>query len=145
MTRMSPEYGDLSDPAIRSHKVSESRFKSLAYALAGCWYMLRTQKNMRIIALATAGVALLAAWLRPSPVECALLALATGMVWLAEFINGAIEAAVDLASQGAHPVAKTAKDVAAGAALVASVAAAMAGLLILGPPLAQKLVLNGGF
>jgi len=62
------------------------------------------------------------------------------MVFMAEFINTAIEAVVDLASPVHHPLAKVGKDVGAGAVLVAAIAAALVGLLILGPPLWAKLV-----
>jgi diacylglycerol kinase len=62
------------------------------------------------------------------------------MVFTAEFINTAIEAVVDLASPVQHPLAKVGKDVGAGAVLIAALAAALVGLLILGPPLWARLV-----
>jgi diacylglycerol kinase len=58
---------------------------------------------------------------------------------MAEFINTAIEAVVDLASPNKHPLAKIGKDVGAAAVLVAAFAAVLIGLLILGPSLLQKL------
>jgi diacylglycerol kinase len=58
---------------------------------------------------------------------------------MAEFINTAIEAVVDLASPNKHPLAKIGKDVGAAAVLVAAFATALIGLLILGPPLLTKL------
>ena len=61
------------------------------------------------------------------------------MVFTAEFINTAIEAVVDLASPVKHPLAKVGKDVGAAAVLVAALAAILVGLLILGPPLWEKL------
>jgi diacylglycerol kinase len=61
------------------------------------------------------------------------------LVWMAEFINSALEAIVDLASPDAHPLAKVGKDVGAAAVLIAAVSAALVGLLILGPPLGQRL------
>jgi diacylglycerol kinase len=63
------------------------------------------------------------------------------MVFTAEFINTAIEAVVDLASPVQHPLAKVGKDVGAGAVLVSALAAALIGLLILGPPLWARVVL----
>jgi len=61
------------------------------------------------------------------------------MVFTAEFINTSIEAVVDLASPVHHPLAKVGKDVGAAAVLVAALSAILIGLLILGPPLWQKI------
>jgi diacylglycerol kinase (ATP) len=79
-----------------------------------------------------AAVVLLAAlFLRVSPVEFALLALSILFVLFAELINTAVEAVVDLVSPGFHPLAKTAKDTAAGAVLIAACGAGIMGYLIL--------------
>ena len=128
---------------LRSQKQSAYRAQSLGFAISGCAYMLRTQKNIRIMALATALVCVLALWLERTALECAILALATSLVWVTEFINGAIEAAVDLASGEWHPKAKAAKDVAAAATLLAALFAALTGLLVLGEPLARRLGFEG--
>jgi len=56
-------------------------------------------------------------------------------VWMAEFINTAIEAVVDLASPQMHPLAKVGKDVGAAAVLISALAAGIIGLIILGPGL----------
>jgi diacylglycerol kinase len=58
---------------------------------------------------------------------------------MAEFTNAAIEAVVNLASPGIHPMARVAKDVAASVALLAAIAGAIVGALIIGPPLLDKL------
>jgi diacylglycerol kinase len=63
-----------------------------------------------------------------------------GLVWMAEFVNSALEATVDLASPEAHPLAKVGKDVGAAAVLIAALAAAAIGVLVLGPPLAARLL-----
>jgi len=68
-----------------------------------------------------------------------VLILTIALVWAAEFINTALEAVVDLASPQQHPLAKVGKDVGAAAVLLASLAAILVGLLILGPPLLEKL------
>lgn len=81
----------------------------------------------------------LAWWLDVPRAELALLVLAIGLVWSAEFVNTALEAAVDLASPDLHPVARLGKDVGAAAVLVAAVASVVVGLLILGPPLVNRL------
>jgi diacylglycerol kinase (ATP) len=86
---------------------------------------------MRIHFVAALLVLLAALFLRVSPVEFALLALSILFVLFAELINTAIEAIVDLTSPDFHPLAKTAKDTAAGAVLVAACGAGIMGYLIL--------------
>ena len=136
--------GDISDPSHYSPIVSENRAQSFAYAAAGCRYMFRWQKNIRMLTIATFAVASLAIWLRVSALELAALALAAALVWLAEFVNGAVEAVVNLVSADVRPMAKVAKDVAAGAVLLAAIASIVIGLLVLGPPLFERLGLSAG-
>jgi diacylglycerol kinase len=107
--------------------------------MAGLAYVLRTQRNAWIHAVASLAVVLLALWLQLSLTHWALLFVAMAMVWMAEFVNSALEATVDLASPDVHPLAKVGKDVGAAAVLIAAVSAALVGFLILGPPLAQRL------
>ena len=127
------------DPAAHSPVVSANRWRSFMYAIAGCRYMLRYQKNTRIQLLATFIVVLLAFWLEVSPKEWALLILATAMVWLAEFFNAAVEAAVNLAVSDFHPMARVAKDVAAASVLLAVLTSIAIGLIVLAPPLVKRL------
>ena len=127
------------DPAANSYHTSSNRLQSLAFALAGFAYMARHQKNTRLMALATIAVVLAGLWLSVDASGWIALVLAIALVWLAEFLNAAIEAAVNLAAPTYHPLARTAKDVAAGAVLVAAVAAAVLGAIILGPPTLDKL------
>ena len=66
----------------------------------------------------------------------ALILLAIAMVWIAEFLNTALEAVVDLATNHQHhELARVGKDVGAAAVLIAAVSSVIIGLLILGPPL----------
>ncbi|MCA9873846.1 MAG: diacylglycerol kinase family protein [Ardenticatenaceae bacterium] len=118
-----------------------SRVKSFHYAFAGWWYVLRTQHNAWIHALVSIAVFALAFWLRISRQEWAIIVLTVTAVWMAEFMNTALEALVDVAAPDYHPLAKIAKDVAAAAVLVGACGAVLVGLLILGPPLWQKLAL----
>lgn len=111
------------------------RWQSFRYAFAGWWHVLKTQPNTWIHALATAVVVALAAWLRLPRHDWAILVVTFMVVWMAEFMNTAVEAVVDLASPDYHPLAKIAKDVAAAAVLVSAFGAVLVGLLILGPPL----------
>jgi diacylglycerol kinase (ATP) len=86
---------------------------------------------MRSHFVAALVVLLAALFLRVSPIEFALLALSILFVLFAELINTAVEAVVDLVSPGFHPLAKTAKDTAAGAVLIAACGAGIMGYLIL--------------
>jgi diacylglycerol kinase len=89
--------------------------------------------------MATVCVIALGAWLSLSRIEWAILALAMGLVWIAEFFNTALEAVVDLASPDIHPLAKVSKDVGAAAVLIAAITSVVVGLAILGPPLWARL------
>ena len=120
-------------------KFLRSRGHSFKNAFAGLWHVMRTQRNAWIHSLATGLVILLAAWLQLSVTNWAILLLAVGMVWTAEFFNTALEAYIDLASPQIHPLAKIGKDVGAGAVLVSAFFSAIVGFLIMGPPLWNRL------
>ncbi len=117
-----------------------SRARAFHYAFRGWAYVLRTQHNAWIHALASMAVVALGLWLGLTRQEWAILILAMMIVWTGEFLNTALEAVVDLAHPDRHPLARVAKDVAAAAVLVAALGAALTGLLILGPPLWARLV-----
>ena len=117
-----------------------SRIKSFQYAFEGWWYVLRTQHNAWIHAVITILVFLLGIWLQLPRRDWAVLVLAIMVVWMAEFMNTAIEAVVDMSMPEPHPLAKVAKDVAAAAVLVGACGAALIGLLLLGPPLWERIV-----
>ena len=120
-------------------KVSPNRIKSLGYALAGWLYMLRYQKNTRLMSVSSIIIFGVAFWLQIDFTSWAILILTVTTVWMAEFLNAAVEAVVNLASPEFHPMAKVAIDVAAAAVLLGAVASVLVGLLILGPPLLHKL------
>ena len=81
-------------------------------------------------------VILMSFLLHISTTSWALIILAIAMVWIAEFLNTALEAVVDLASNHQqHELARLGKDVGAAAVLIAAIASVMIGLLVLGPPL----------
>lgn len=127
------------DPADYAAQVSPNRWNSLGYALGGWLYMLRRQKNTRIMSIFSLIIVGLAFWVGISRIEWAILILTITIVWLTEFLNAGIEAAVDLASPEIHPMAQVGKDVASAAVLLGVVASSIIGLLILGPPLLVKL------
>ena len=127
------------DPDTYSHTVSTSRAASLSYALGGWLYMLRRQKNTRIQAVVSLLVLLAALALQVDPLGLALLIMTIAIVWMAEFLNAAVEAAINLNTAEYHPMAKVAKDTAAAAVLLGAVASVLVGLLVLGPPLLARL------
>ncbi|MBZ0300156.1 MAG: diacylglycerol kinase family protein [Anaerolineae bacterium] len=127
------------DPDEYSPITSRDRVSSLGYALAGWLYMLRRQKNTRIQAAASIGVLAVAVWLEVDLTGLAMLILAITIVWMAEFINAAVEAAINISSPGLHPMAKVGKDVASAAVLLGVVASIVVGLLVMGPALLAKL------
>ena len=115
-----------------------SRIRSFGYAFRGWWHVLRTQQNAWIHAVISTAVIIVSLWLRLPPRDLAVLLVTIAMVWAAEFFNTAIEAVVDLASPVHHPLAKVGKDVGAAAVLIAALASIGVGLLILGPPLWER-------
>ena len=108
---------------------------SFKYAFSGMWHVLRTQRNARIHLSLALVVIVLGLWLGLSRIEWAIIVLTIGLVLAAESFNTVAEAAVDLATAEYHPLAKIAKDVAAGAVLLMAITAVVVGILILGPPL----------
>jgi diacylglycerol kinase len=123
----------------RTQKFLTSRAQAFRHAFRGWWYVLRTQHNAWLHGLASTLVMLMAWWLHLSMSDWAVLLLTIALVWTAEFINTALEAVVDLASPQQHPLAKVGKDVGAAAVLIAALTSILVGLLILGPPLLEKL------
>ncbi|HEX6800408.1 MAG TPA: diacylglycerol kinase family protein [Ktedonobacterales bacterium] len=117
--------------------------RSFIFAGGGLWHALRTQRNMRVHAgLAALAIALGLA-LRISPVEWALVFVAITGVVITEMINTVVEALVDLVSPQYHPLAKVAKDVAAGAVLLNAILAVVIALFVYVPhlwPLALRLL-----
>jgi len=103
--------------------------------------VIRTQRNAWIHAIVTTIVVVMAAWLRLPLRDWAVLLVTITLVWTAEFINTALEAVVDLASPQHHPLAKMGKDVGAAAVLIAALTSIFVGMLILGPPLWEKIKL----
>jgi len=108
---------------------------SFSYAGAGLGYLLRSQRNARIHLVLTVVAIVLALWLKFSTVEWAVLSLTVCLVFLAEAFNTAIEATIDLLSPDVHPLAKIAKDTAAGGVLLAAVTALVVAAFLFLPPL----------
>ena len=117
------------------HTRSVSLLRSFGFALEGVSYLIRTQRSAQIEIAIGAAVIALAAWLRITALEWAVLILAMALVLALEALNTAVELAVTLASPERHPLAKAAKDVSAAMVLIAAIASVVVGLTILGPRL----------
>jgi diacylglycerol kinase len=111
----------------------QGRLRSVGFALKGIHTLWATQPNARIHAVATVCVVAAGWYCQLSRTDWLALVLAMALVWVAEALNTGIEWAVDLASPEQHPLAAKAKDVAAAAVLLASVAAVVVGLLVFVP------------
>jgi diacylglycerol kinase len=122
----------------RTSVLSTRIMRSFYFAFAGLSYLFRTQRNARIHAMLGIVACGLGAWLHISRVEWAVMVFTIALVLILEGLNTAVEAAIDLASPQVHPLAKAAKDLAAGMVLIAAMASIAVGLLILGPPLWAK-------
>ena len=106
--------------------------RSFGYALEGIAQLVRRQRNAQIHLLLTV-VACGAAWAWSLPrLEWLILILTIGLVLGLEAVNTAIEAVVDLVSPQFHPLAKLAKDVAAGGVLLSALCALGVALLLFG-------------
>lgn len=114
---------------------AESLAASFRYATAGLRYLFAMQRNARVQASIGGAAVVLGAVLRISRVEWAILTLLIALVLCLEAINSAIEATVDLVTSDYHPLAKIAKDVAAGAVWLMALASVVIGALIFLPRL----------
>ncbi|MDH7577302.1 MAG: diacylglycerol kinase family protein [Bacillota bacterium] len=109
--------------------------ESFKDAGSGMRYCLGTQRNMRIH-LAVACIALIAAWvMKLDRLEVALVVFAISLVLVAEMFNTALEKTIDLFITTYHPLARTAKHIAAGAVLVAALNAVLTGFFVFAPHL----------
>ena len=115
-----------------------SIIESFNYAIEGIIHVLRTQRNMRIHFAIAIGVLVAALAFDVSRLELIALLIAIVFVLIAEMFNTAVEAAVDVASTSFDPMAKLAKDIAAGAVLIAAINAIAVGYLVFSGQVAEK-------
>ena len=118
-----------------SRKGQQGVFRSFGHAYQGIVYAVRSQRNLRFHLFAATGVLVLSLLVGVSALELALLVLVILTVIITEMLNTAVEFTVDLVTREFHPLAKLAKDISAGAVLVASAGAVAVGLLVLGDEL----------
>ncbi len=109
------------------------RLRSFRCALRGIWILLRSQPNAWIHALATVLVCAAGLCFGFTRSEWGWVIVAMVMVWAAEAANTALEFLADAVSPERHPPVGKAKDVAAGAVLIAAIGAAVIGILVIGP------------
>jgi diacylglycerol kinase (ATP) len=119
-------------------KTRPSIIESFNYAIEGVIHVLRTQRNMRIHFAIAVAVLIIAAAVGVSKIELIVLLLSITFVLVAEMINTAVEGTIDAATTSFDPMAKLAKDIAAGAVLIASVNAVAVGYLVFAGKAADK-------
>jgi len=100
------------------------------YAIEGVVHVLRTQRHMRFHFLTLVMVLVVSLVFQLSREEVIVLLFTITLVLMAEMFNTAIEAVTDLVTQTYHPLAKFAKDIAAGAVLIATINALAVGFLL---------------
>jgi len=117
---------------------SPSLFHSFNHAAEGIVHALRTQRNLWIHFAVAVAVLVGALAFGATKLELAVLLIAITFVLVAELVNTAVEAAVDIASTAFDPMAKLAKDIAAGAVLVAALNAVAVGYLVFSGEVAER-------
>lgn len=113
--------------------------RSFGYAFEGIAYTIKTQRNMQIH-VGAALVTLFLTWSLDITWNHALLVFfSIFFVFILELVNTSIEAAVDLVTRDFHPLAKVAKDVAAGAVLLGALFAFLVGVYVFSEPILRVL------
>jgi diacylglycerol kinase (ATP) len=121
-----------------THRRAQTLLESFNFAVEGIIHVLRTQRNMRIHFMAAVVVLIAAVAMGVSKLELIALLLAIAFVFITEMINSALEQAIDVATTSFDPLAKLAKDVAAGAVLIATVNAVAVGYLVFSGEVADR-------
>ena len=110
-------------------------YKSFGYAFQGIFNTIRTERNIKIHCAAAILVTIFGIWLQISKTEWMICFILFGLILALELVNTAVEATVDLFTEERKPLAKKAKDAAAGAVLIVAIFAAVIGILIFIPKL----------
>jgi diacylglycerol kinase (ATP) len=111
---------------------------SFNFAFEGIIHVLRTQPNLRIHFAIAAGVLVTALIVDVTKIELIALLLSVTFVLIAEMLNTAVEAAIDIATTSFDPMAKLAKDIAAGAVLIAAINAIAVGYIVFSGKVADR-------
>ena len=107
--------------------------KSFGYAFEGIGTCIKKERNMKIHCVAAVLVVIAGVILKISLLEWCICLTLFGLIMALELVNTAVEAVVDLVTEERKPLAKIAKDTAAGAVLIAAIMAAIAGIIIFLP------------
>ena len=105
-------------------------YRSFSYAFQGIFTCVRKERNMKIHCVAAVLVVIAGVSLKISAIEWCICMVLFGLVMELEHVNTAVESVVDMVTEEYHPLAKVAKDTAAGAVLIAALMAAIAGCII---------------
>ena len=108
-------------------------YKSFGFAFEGIFAVVKKERNMQIHCCMMVLVILAGLFFQISAVEWCICFVLFGLIMSLELVNTAVESVVDLVTEERRPLAKLAKDAAAGAVLIASIMAAVAGLIIFLP------------
>ncbi len=108
-------------------------YRSFGYAFEGIFACIRKERNIKIHLTFSVLVVIAGLILSISPIEWCICLTLFGLVLSLELVNTAVEAVTDLVTEERKPLAKLAKDTAAGAVLIAAIMAAIAGLIIFLP------------
>lgn len=138
-------FSDKSSPQRGIHMKEQKEkkaplYKSFGYAFEGIFHTIRQERNMQIHCLAAVLVVLFGVLLHISAQEWMICLVLFGMVMGLECVNTAVEAVVDLVTQERKPLAKKAKDAAAGAVLIAAMMAAVIGCRIFLPKILSAIM-----
>jgi diacylglycerol kinase (ATP) len=117
---------------------STSLFQSFNFAAEGIVHAVRTQRNLWIHFAVAVAVLVAAIGFGATKLELAVLLISITFVLVAELVNTAVEATVDVASTEYSPTAKIAKDIAAGAVLVAALNSVAVGYLVFSGEVATR-------
>jgi diacylglycerol kinase (ATP) len=112
--------------------------ESFNYAFEGIIHVLRTQRNLRLHFAIAVAVIVFALIVNVTKLELIALLISITFVLISEMLNSAVEAAIDIATTSFDPMAKLAKDVAAGAVLIASANAVAVGYLVFAGKVADR-------
>lgn len=116
-----------------------ARIRSIGFGARGVRLTLWTQHNAWIHAVATALVIVAGIYFNIRPAEWAVIVITSAAVWVAESLNTAIEFVADATRKEHDPLIRDAKDVAAGAVLIAVIAAIIVAVIIFAPYISQMI------
>ncbi|MFM7886353.1 MAG: diacylglycerol kinase family protein, partial [Pseudanabaena sp.] len=135
------ESEEIASQRINSFQIATNLFLSFKYAGQGVSYAFRTQRNFRIHVAIGISALFLSLYFKLSALACAIISLTIALVLVLELLNTALEAVVDLTvGREFHRLAKVAKDCAAGAVLIAAIAALLIAGVLLFPHILIALV-----